>query len=310
MKKFAVKVGYIGQSYCGWQRQTKDVSGPKQSVQEVIEDALRSIVNPARKSRSESNDHLHEASKKLNIIGSGRTDSGVHASSQVFHFTLREHDDEPGQNHQTDDPLKHSSPLKRRDFEPWILQNALNARLPPNIRVAWVREVKLDFHAQRSVLKKHYAYYFQEGPTSLVPWVPLSTWAKGSLDLEAMQEAASVLVGEHDFKAFQATGTKVVTTVRELFDVRVTRFKPNLFWLDSDHAAPFAMVRIDCIGSGFLRSMVRGIAGTLYQIGKGKRPANDMRIVLESLDRSLVGPSAPAHGLWLEGVEYSPDFFI
>ena len=117
-----------------------------------------------------------------------------------------------------------------------------------------------------------------------------------------MHAALQRLVGEHDFLPFRASGAKVTTTIRHIYEAEVTREpipQPGLF----DPASHF-LWRVRIVGSGFLKQMVRGIAGTLKQIGEGRRPVEDMQQILTSLDRQQVGPTAPARGLWLDRVWY------
>jgi tRNA pseudouridine38-40 synthase len=265
MWKYAALVSYVGTRYCGWQTQKGTASGPDPSIQETIQQALRGIVSE----------------EKVSPVGSGRTDSGVHAAGQVVHFVTRE-----------------------KEWDPGILKRALNSRLPGDIRVIGVQAVPIDFHAQRSALKKQYSYYFQQGPSPLPHLAPFSWWIRKRLDRAAMQRAVDHLAGEHDFKPFQASGAKVSTTVRRILEAEVG-WEPVAF-PGSPHwdVERFGLVRVRLVGTGFLKQMVRGIAGTLLQVGEGRRSPDCTREILESGDRSRVGQTAPGRALWLERVWY------
>jgi tRNA pseudouridine38-40 synthase len=118
-----------------------------------------------------------------------------------------------------------------------------------------------------------------------------------------MRASVRPLVGRHDFKPFQAAGAKVGTTVREIFEIELARQRIDFPVL----SAGISLIRLRVVGSGFLKQMVRGIAGTALEVGRGRRESGTFAEILKSQDRKLVGVTAPAHGLWLEKVSY-PDF--
>ena len=270
--KFALRLAYLGKNYCGWQRQkaTEGSAPGLPSIQETIEACLSKMGDT-----------------KITIVGSGRTDAGVNALGQIAHFF---------------------SPHPK--FTAEVFKNGLNSLLPPEIRVLEVFAVPDEFHAQRSAVKKQYSYYFQQGPAMLPQWMDTSWWIRKTLQVEAMNEALQALKGEHDFKSFQASGANPgKTTVRTLLEAEVTRvLMPEFPGADLNERG-FSMVRVRLVGTGFLKQMVRGIAGTLLQIGEGQRKASEMKAVLESQKRELVGPTAPAKGLTLERVWYIPDLY-
>jgi tRNA pseudouridine38-40 synthase len=267
--KHAALISYVGTSYCGWQKQSSDVKGSaaegSPSIQATIESALAQITQ-----------------EEVSVVGSGRTDSGVHARGQVIHFML-----------------------KKREWDLGILLKAMNGVLPGAIQVQAIQHVPIEFHAQRSAEKKQYSYYYQQGPCALPSMKPFSWWIKKRLDQDAMREALGYLKGRHDFKPFQSRGAKpMLTTVREILEAEVT-FEPVAF----PEGPPLStnemgLVRVRIVGTGFLKQMVRGIAGTLLQVGEGRRRPDCMREILETLDRNLVGPTAPPRALWLERVWY------
>ncbi len=264
MQKYAALISYVGTQYCGWQRQAGSAAEGGPSVQATVEDTLARIT-----------------SEKPSVVGSGRTDSGVHAIGQVVHFVLRE-----------------------KDWSVEILRKALNALLPIDIRVLGVQKVPIEFHAQRGAEKKQYSYYFQQGISSLPSHLPYSWWIQKRLDREAMQRALDYLVGEHDFKPFQASGAKPGPTVRRILEAQIS-WEPIVFPGGVDGGPEgFGLVRVRLVGTGFLKQMVRGIAGTLLQVGEGRRGAECMHEILETRNRLLVGPTAPARALWLERVWY------
>ncbi|HUP57819.1 MAG TPA: tRNA pseudouridine(38-40) synthase TruA [Bdellovibrionota bacterium] len=266
MRKYAALISYAGTNYVGWQKQKGSAAAKGPATQEVFETALSKIVG-----------------EKVSSVGSGRTDSGVHATGQVVHFVL-----------------------KRKEWDPEILRKGLNSQLGQDIRAIAVAEVPLEFHAQRSAVRKQYSFYFQQGPCALPHLEPYTWWIRKKLDLAAMNEALGYFRGEHDFKPFQASGARPGPTVRTVIEAEAV-VEPIAFpGVDS---GAFGLVRVRLIGTGFLKQMVRGLAGTLLQIGEGRREATCIRDLLRSLDRSAVGPTAPGRALWLERVWYDPDPF-
>lgn len=266
LRKYALLLSYLGTRYCGWQRQSGD---PRQegalSIQGQLEGALQKMTGVAR-----------------SVVGSGRTDSGVHASGQVAHFVT-----------------------EGRTWTPEKFQMGLNSNLPSDIRVRAVHEVEMDFHAQRSASKKQYSYYFLQSTCDLPMYHATTWWIKRRLNLQAMSEALSELHGEHDFKAFQARGSKPGSTVRTLLETEVSEI-PIEFPLGLKGGA--SLIRLRVVGTGFLKQMVRSITGTVLQVGEGKRPPGDLGFILHEQRRDLLGTTAAARGLWLEKVWYTEAF--
>lgn len=271
MWKYAALISYVGAAYCGWQRQKGTAADGGPSIQATLEEALRKMLNQPT----------------LTVVGSGRTDSGVHAAGQVAHFLSR-----------------------AKEWDPLTLQKGLNSLLPPDIRVLGVQSVPIEFHAQHSAVKKQYSYYFQQGPAPLPFLMPYSWWIRKTLDQDAIRDALSQLKGEHDFKAFQGAGAKPGPTVRTVLEAEVGWEPISFPGMTPAHsgrpgtAGDTGLVRVRIQGTGFLKQMVRGISGTLLQIGEGRRPASDMTRIIQAQDRGLVGPTAPARALWLEQVWY------
>lgn len=205
------------------------------------------------------------------VHGAGRTDTGVHALGQVASF----HVDTPIE----DDRLRH----------------ALNHHLPPGIVIRRLETCPEDFHARFSARGKRYVY--RVATTRFRP--PFGRdhahWVRAPLDFAAMREAARALVGTHDFRAFASAGSP-----RSSYERTVARIR----WIPRREAFAFLIE-----GNGFLYNMVRAVAGTLIEVGKGRRPAADVARILASQDRSQAGPTAPAAGLYLHRVLYSEPLF-
>jgi tRNA pseudouridine38-40 synthase len=267
MQKYAVLLSYVGTQYCGWQKQKGSAAEGLPSIQATVDEALARITT-----------------EKVSVVGSGRTDSGVHAVGQRAHFVLKE-----------------------KIWEPRILHRGLNSALPIDIRALSVTPVDLDFHAQRSAEKNQYSYYFQQGPCAIPHLEPYSWWIHKRLDSESMQKGLDYLKGEHDFKALQASGAKPGPTVRKILEAEISR-ETVVFPGITTPGIEYVRVRI--MGTGFLKQMVRGIAGTLLQIGEGRRPPECFQEILSTLDRSRVGPTAPARALWLEKVWYPEKYAL
>ena len=202
----------------------------------------------------------------VTLHGAGRTDAGVHALGQVASVRLT---------------CGHDVSTLRR---------ALNAQLPEDIRVLLVEEVPEDFHARFSARSKTYRYQIRHG-TIADPFERVFVWHMPEpLDVEAMKRAAATLVGRHDFAAFQSAGSDAGGTVRT-----VTR---------SDLRDTDGRLTYEIDGNGFLRHMVRAIAGTLVDVGRGFRSAENMSPLLHSASRANAGQTAPARGLFLVRVDY------
>jgi tRNA pseudouridine38-40 synthase len=200
------------------------------------------------------------------VAGAGRTDAGVHASGQVASVNLDS------------------------DLAVDAVQRALNVRLPSDIRVLVVDEARPGFHARFDAAGKSYRYRMSIAPI-LSPFDRGYVWhAPEPKRLDWMQQAAEALVGRHDFLSFQARGAFVRETVRTLDRLDVTQAGDELI--------------LDCSGDGFLRHMVRIIAGTLAEVGTGLRPPGSMPDVLGARDRRVAGATAPALGLTLVAVHY------
>lgn len=202
----------------------------------------------------------------VTVHGAGRTDAGVHALGQVASARVT---------------FAHS---------PATLVRALNAHLPPEIRVLAVADAGDDFHARFRARSKAYRYVVRNAPV-VSPFEREYVWhLPEPLALDAMQSAAAMLVGTHDFAAFRSVGAEVATTVRTM-----TRSE----WRNED-----GLLTYEIEGDGFLRHMVRAIVGTLVEIGRGWRSPEQMRSLLQGGQRGDAGATAPPHGLFLLRVDY------
>ena len=219
----------------------------------------------------------------VTIHASGRTDAGVHALGQVVSCRLRH-------------PISCHS-----------LQRALNARLPPSIRVVAVEERAARFHARFSATAKSYAYRIWNARVE-DPFEAQRAWhVPVALDVEAMRQALPAVVGTHDFAAFQGPRSVVRDTIRTMLEARLDDLSPRVDARAAVHATRGRLLVLHLRGTGFLRHMVRALAGTLVDVGHGRRPPADMARVLAARDRREAGRTAPPHGLFLVRVEYADE---
>ncbi len=252
MPNLKLTLAYDGTDYVGWQRQAAG-----RSIQGLLETALAELEGAS-----------------VTVVGSGRTDAGVHALAQV------------------------ASVRMARDVEPPVLVRAINAKLPGDIRILGADIVSSAFHARYSARSKLYRYWVSNGRVA-DPFAARYAWHVATpLDLDAMRAAGEHLLGRHDFAAFQSTGSAVSTSVRTLSSLTVAR-RPECGVAGLTAGNGVARITIEVEADGFLRHMVRAMAGTLVEVGRGLRPAGDIASILESGRRDRAGPTAPAHGLFL-----------
>lgn len=215
------------------------------------------------------------------VHGSGRTDSGVHAIAQVACFdTLSEH------------PVD-------------VFKRALNSMLPQDLRVLSVEEADRLFHPRKNAKSKRYSYLISNTQV-LSPFALRYSWhVPHTLDMNAMDEAAMRLLGEHDFSCFMASGSDVTNAVRNLRELSVFESESVSFLglaLRAPEGGRFVLMEAEA--PGFLRHMVRNIAGTLVEVGKGAIDPTDMSALLDFRDRGQAGPTAPPQGLFMISVDY------
>ncbi|MAY82823.1 MAG: tRNA pseudouridine(38-40) synthase TruA [Flavobacteriales bacterium] len=247
--RYFVDLAFKGTAYHGWQRQEN-----AHSVQEEIENALSTFL-----------------SEKIEVVGAGRTDTGVHASHMVLHFDLD----------------------KEVDLQSAVFQ--LNSILPKDIAFRKIRKVKDDFHARFSATTRTYRYYIhrQKDPFQ----EDASYFFRPELDLLAMNEAAKLLLGKKDFSSFSKAHTQTFTNDCDI--------KEALWIQENEHRLYFQIT-----ADRFLRNMVRAIVGTLIEVGQGKRTVDSIVELIASKDRKKAGYSVPAEGLYLYHIEYPEEGFI
>ena len=204
------------------------------------------------------------------IIGASRTDAGVHAYGNVVVFNT-------------------NSTIPAESFAP-----ALNNRLPEDIRIMASREVPEGFHPRKCLSEKTYEYRILNVKTMMPTKRLYACHNSYPLDEKRMNEAAQYLVGEHDFSSFCAAGSQALTHVRRIIAARVSRNGDEII--------------IKITGNGFLYNMVRIIAGTLMEIGRGKGEPSDVKSMIEAKDRTAAGPTAVPQGLFLIKYEFPEDF--
>jgi tRNA pseudouridine38-40 synthase len=245
MHNIKLIIEYDGTNYAGWQTQNKK----HRTIQQTLEKALQKILQ-----------------KRIKVIGSGRTDAGVHAQAQVANF-------------KTDSDIA----LEK-------LQKALNAVLPDDIAITKVEEKGLDFHSRFDAKTKVYRYTILNRPTRPAILRDTVYFFPYSLNLKLMQREAKILLGRHNFKSFQASDKKKRNAIKTIKRLSITR--------DND------LIFIDIEADGFLYSMARNIVGTLIEIGRGKLSEGSLKRIMLARDRKLAGPAVPAKGLCLLGVKY------
>jgi tRNA pseudouridine38-40 synthase len=209
--------------------------------------------------------------EQVTVQGSGRTDTGVHALRQVANFHI--------QTSLKDDKIRH----------------AINAHLPPSVVVNRVETCADDFHARFSAVGKRYVYVVSTRRFKPPHAERQAAWCPQPLDFDAIKEAAGALIGRHDFKGLSSTGSNPTSTIRHVRRLR---------WIARRDGLAF-MIEAE----GFLYNMVRAIAGTLVDVGRGRLPKECIRDVLISGDRNSAGATAPAGGLYLVRVLYDERTF-
>jgi tRNA pseudouridine38-40 synthase len=275
MAFFKITLAYDGAEFSGWQAQPG-----QRTVQGEVERAWREIIGET---------------VRLNVAG--RTDAGVHAAGQV------------------------ASVESETQIPPATLVGALNSKLPAD---ALVRDVELapdGFHATHDAKFKRYRYTIYNDHRRPVFMRGYAWHVPTPLDVSAMQRAGQALVGAHDFVSFQSAGSERESTVRTIFAVEVAASRAGRGAQVPDVAASpvkardsrqdggaicesDALITIDVEGDGFLYNMVRAIAGTLVEVGRGKRSPESIAETIAAADRSAAGQTAPAHGLSLLWVAY------
>lgn len=244
--RYLAIVSYRGTNYCGWQKQTVS---KHPSIETTIEEVLSRLLN-----------------KETKIYGSGRTDAGVHALGQTFHFDSSKKLDEV------------------------CFMHSLNELLPDDIRILDLKKVADDFHARFNAVGKTYIYKIRNAKVSNAFKSDLEYTLGQKLDVEKMKEAAQEFVGEHNYQNFTSKEEDDQKFSRNIGDISINFQKND--------------IEISLTGNGFMRYMVRMIVGNLIQVGLGKLTVKDIQNALENPVRKPSSFKAPAHGLYLKEVIY------
>ncbi len=245
LSNFKLVIEYDGTTYHGWQRQPNGCT-----IQETIEAALSRMTG-----------------QRVVLIGSGRTDAGVHALGQTACFRCE-------------------TRIKPQEF-----LNGLNSLLPDDIVIHACTYQNPDFHARFHVKSKLYRYCILNRPLPAAIGRQYAWWIRKPLDLAAMQAAAALVVGQHDFKSFEGAGSPRSDTIRKVIRADWFRAEPDRLCFEIE-------------ANGFLRFMVRNLVGTLVDVGHGKLSIAEFGSILRALDRNRAGATAPAQGLFLVRVNY------
>ena len=248
--RFTLALEYDGAPFCGFQSQPSGCS-----VQDALERAIGSI-----------------AGSRIGVVAAGRTDAGVHATSQIVHFD-------------TD---------VQRPLSAWV--RGVNASLPSGIAVLWARSVDDAFHARFAAFARHYTYLLLVRPERPGLCTGRVGWYHRPLDVTAMQQAAVALLGEHDFSSFRAAECQAKTPVKTLHAAHVE--------------AHGEIVRFAFSANAFLHHMIRNLVGALVYVGAGKHDARWMRELLAARDRRLAPPTFAADGLYFTGADYDAKFAL
>ncbi len=242
---FKLIIEYDGTHYHGWQRQRQD-----RTIQGEIEAAIQKMTR-----------------QKITLIGSGRTDAGVHALAQVANFRCQ------------------------TDIKPDALLAGLNSLLPSDVVIKHCQPVASSFHARYQVQSKIYRYRIRNHSLPSALGRDFEWHVRKQLKLSEMQNAVACIPGTYDFKAFEGAGSPRNDTIRTIFQAQLVK-------IDPDHLV------FTIQANGFLRFMVRNIVGTLVAVGLQKISAGEFKKILLSKDRNLAGPTAPPQGLVLVQVIY------
>ena len=247
---FKLLIQYDGTDFHGWQVQENDrtIQGELERVIGMLEDA------------------------KVAVIGSGRTDAGVHAEGQVANVMIQ------------------------RPLTPDKLRSAINGNLWRDIRILKAEKAPDEFHARFSAKRKTYLYRIVNGPVMSPFWRRYAHHEHKPLDIPAMIKAGRLFLGEHDWTAFSSAKADGESRVRTVADMTI-----ESRW---DERASAAILEFRVAANGFLRYMVRSMIGTLIEVGRGEKDSDTIQTAIVTGDRNLAGKTAPAHGLTLLRVDY------
>jgi tRNA pseudouridine38-40 synthase len=243
--RYRLILSYDGGCFNGWQKQIK---GPA-TVQGTLEQILQQILR-----------------QPIRVVGSGRTDTGVHALVQVAHFD------------------------SDKELGPRFL-HSLNALAPEGLVIRSVARTPDDFHARVSCVEKTYLYRIWNAPLPSVSRRHWSLHVQQPIDIKKLNDLSQILVGHVDFKSFQTRGTPVLSTIRHVSQAEWRHLSKH-------------MIEFRITGEGFLKQMVRNIVGTLLYLERKNLSLDDLKAILAASDRQAAKDTAPPHGLYLYQVKY------
>ncbi|ASG67999.1 tRNA pseudouridine synthase A [Francisella halioticida] len=244
MKNYLLQVEYFGKNYCGWQRQSHSPS-----IQEELEKTLSKIAN-----------------HNIVVTCAGRTDTGVHATSQVVNF----HSDAD------------------RSLNAW--QRGINALLPKDIKILNIKEVRNEFNSRFSAKNRTYNYIIYNSTISSPIFAEHSLWENRKLDILSMNQACKYLLGEQNFSSFRSSQCQSNTPFRNI--------KKAEFIKQGD------FIVFEVVGNAFLHHMIRNLVGSLLKVGLGLKSSEWIKELLDAKDRTQAAETTKAHGLYFVGVEY------
>ena len=250
MRRFFITLSYNGKNYCGWQIQPNGIS-----VQQTLQESLSTIMR-----------------QEIDVVGAGRTDSGVHARNMIAHFDW-----------------------EQDDFDAHDLIMKLNRFLPKDIAIHSIKEVELHAHARFSALSRTYSYTITQHKDPYLHEYKHRIYFNP--DIELMNRLSEILLETEDFTSFSKLHTDVKTNICNV---------KQAYWSETNYGDYVFTIQAD----RFLRNMVRSIVGTLLQAGRGKLDEEGFRQIIAAKDRGAAGESAPAHALFLEKVEYPEEIWI
>ncbi len=244
MRNIKLLIEYDGSKYFGWQKQPNAIT-----IQEVVVKAIEELTK-----------------EKIELIGSSRTDSGVHAKGFIANF-------------------KTNTKIPAEKY-----REAINVKLPDDIIILKSEEVQEEFHARYFAKGKTYSYTIYNDDVSLAIGRQYALHRKDRLNIDDMKDACKYIIGKHDFECFKSVGGSAKTSVRTISELYIETYDKY--------------IKIYITGDGFLYNMVRIIVGTLLDVGRGKIAPKQIRDIIDSKDRTKAGICVPARGLVLEKVYY------
>ncbi len=242
--RYALALEYDGRGFCGFQSQRS-----RCGVQDALAQALSSV-----------------AGERIEVVAAGRTDAGVHATSQIAHFDAS----------------------ATRPMTAWV--RGVNTSLPTAAAVLWAQAVDDSFHARFAAQARHYSYLLMNRTQRPALCAGRVGWYHRPLDVAAMQRACARLVGEHDFSSFRAAGCQAKSPVKTLHELRVDALQ--------------GMIRFDFSADAFLHHMIRNLVGALVHVGAGRCDEAWVGELLAARDRRLAPPTFAADGLYFTGADY------